>query len=56
MSGHLRDSYIVTSLLLPVFTSNSDKKATFYSLYARNLSVRDNVAPQGKGHFLAVIF
>lgn len=32
MSGRLRDSYIVTSLLLPVFTSNTDKKATLYSL------------------------
>lgn len=35
--------YIVTSILLPVFTSNTDKKATLYSLSVRNLSVKDNV-------------
>lgn len=56
MSGRLRDSYIVTSPLLPVFTSNTDKKATLYSLSARNLSVKDNVPPLGKGYFLAFFF
>lgn len=55
MSGRLRDSYIVTSLLLPVFTSNTDKKATLYSL-SQELECQRQYASLRKRPFLAVFF
>lgn len=54
MSGHFKESYVVTSLPLPLFMSTlinnvyPDKKRTLYNSFTRNLSVKDSLLHPGE--------